>query len=106
MQDQDQDSGNRRHQEKTPIKDEFTEFSQYGSRFWENILKRLFKKIFYYFRFMLNQVEEKKKEKNFVEQIQDNKIFRKVASTCQKHYRTEFVTEFPDHVRIEGWPML
>ena len=44
MQDQDQDSGNRRHQEKTPIKDEFTEFSQYGSRFWENILKKLFKK--------------------------------------------------------------
>jgi len=75
MQDQDQDSGNRRHQEKTPIKDEFTEFSQYGSRF------------------MLNQVEEKKKEKNFVEQIQDNKIFRKVASTCQKHYRKTSTTE-------------
>ena len=66
--------------ERTPIKDEFTEFSQYGSRF------------------MLNTVptsEDKgKKEdrKNFVEQIQDNKIFKKVASTCQKHYRKTSVT--------------
>ena len=65
-----------RTREKTPIKDEFTEFSQYGSRF------------------MLNQMEEKtRKEKNFVEQIQENKIFKKVASTCQKHYRKTSSTE-------------
>ena len=69
-----------RTREKTPIKDEFTEFSQYGSRF------------------MLNQMETEKtrKEKNFVEQIQENKIFKKVASTCQKHYRKTSSTE-PNH---------
>ena len=66
--------------ERTPIKDEFTEFSQYGSRF------------------MLNTVPtsedkgRKEDRKNFVEQIQDNKIFKKVASTCQKHYRKTSVT--------------
>ena len=59
-----------RTREKTPIKDEFTEFSQYGSRF------------------MLNQMPDTaRRERNFVEQIQENKIFKKVASTCQKHYR-------------------
>merc|ERR1719297_549849 len=37
---------------------------------------------------MLNQMPDTaRKEKNFVEQIQENKIFKKVASTCQKHYR-------------------
>jgi len=37
---------------------------------------------------MLNQMPDTaRREKNFVEQIQENKIFKKVASTCQKHYR-------------------
>ena len=64
-------AGHGRRREKTPIKDEFTEFSQYGSRF------------------MLNQMteSEKKKEKNLVEHIQENKLFKKVASTCQNYYR-------------------
>ena len=62
--------GGARDKEAAAIQDEFTEFSQYGSRF------------------MLNQVPDTaRKERNFVEQIQENKIFKKVASTCQKHYR-------------------
>ena len=68
--------------ERTPIKDEFTEFSQYGSRFMLNTVPAS------------EQSEKGKKEdrRNFVEQIQDNKIFKKVASTCQKHYRKTSVT--------------
>lgn len=67
--------------ERTPIKDEFTEFSQYGSRFMLNTVPA-------------SESHQGKKEdkKNFVEQIQDNKIFKKVASTCQKHYRKTSVT--------------
>ena len=84
MQNQDLEgpSPGRRHKDKTPIKDEFTEFSQYGSRF------------------MLNQMEEKKKEKNFVEQIQENKIFKKVASTCQKHYHRKTSNAAADHLNV------
>ena len=36
---------------------------------------------------MLNQTEEKHKKTNFVEQLQENKIFKKVATTCQRHYK-------------------
>ena len=63
--------GVRRTKETTLINDEFTEFSQFGSRF------------------MLNQTGEKTKKTNFVEHLQENKnkIFKKVASTCQKHYK-------------------
>ena len=63
--------GLRRPKETTLINDEFTEFSQFGSRF------------------MLNQTGEKNKKTNFVEHLQENKnkIFKKVASTCQKHYK-------------------
>ena len=52
---------------KSPVKDEFTEFSQYGSRF------------------MPNQMEEKSKKTNLVEQFPGHKIVKKVAKTCQKH---------------------
>ena len=62
-------SGSRRQKEKTLINDEFTKFSQFGSRF------------------MLNQTGEKNKKTNFVDHLQENKIFKKVASTCQKHYK-------------------
>ena len=67
--------------ERTPIKDEFTEFSQYGSRFMLNTVPA-----------SESQQGKKEDKKNFVEQIQDNKIFKKVASTCQKHYRKTSVT--------------
>ena len=87
MQGQDQpqerpgDLQPRRIKERTPIKDEFTEFSQYGSRFMLNTVSA-------------SESHQGKKEdkRNFVEQIQDNKIFKKVASTCQKHYRKTSVT--------------
>merc|ERR550532_677518 len=66
-------SSSRKQKERTLINDEFTEFSQFGSRF------------------MLNQPEEKNKKTNFVEHLQENKIFNKVATTvlntCQKHYK-------------------
>ena len=66
-------SSSRKQKERTVINDEFTEFSQFGSRF------------------MLNQPEEKNKKTNFVEHLQENKIFNKVATTvlntCQKHYK-------------------
>merc|ERR1719192_214429 len=62
-------SSSRKQKERALINDEFTEFSQFGSRF------------------MLNQPEEKNKKTNFVEHLQENKIFKKVASTCQKHYK-------------------
>jgi hypothetical protein len=52
---------------KTPVKDEFTEFSQYGSRF------------------MPNKMEEKSKKTNLVDQFPGHKIVKKVAKTCQKH---------------------
>lgn len=66
-------SSSRKQKERALINDEFTEFSQFGSRF------------------MLNQPEEKNKKTNFVEHLQENKIFNKVATTvlntCQKHYK-------------------
>ena len=66
-------SSSRKQKERTLINDEFTEFSQFGSRF------------------MLNQPEEKNKKTNFVDHLQENKIFNKVATTvlntCQKHYK-------------------
>jgi len=51
-----------------PVMDEFTEFSQYGSRFLPTQVN-----------------EEKYKKTNLVDQISGHRIVQKVAKTCQKH---------------------
>ena len=52
---------------KSPVKDEFTEFSQYGSRF------------------LPSQMDGRSKKTNLVDQLTGYRMVKKVAKTCQKH---------------------
>jgi len=61
----------RTHKSENPVKDEFTEFSQYGSRFHAT------------------QFEEKSKKATLADQFPGHRIVQKVAKTCQKHTRSK-----------------
>ena len=52
---------------KSPVKDEFTEFSQYGSRF------------------LPSQMDGRSKKTNLIDQLTGYRMVKKVAKTCQKH---------------------
>merc|ERR1711874_17072 len=62
---------------KSPVKDEFTEFSQNGSRFHPT------------------QMEEKSKKSNLVDQFSGHRIVQKVAKSCQKHSKVRKSTAVP-----------
>jgi len=74
------------HKTESPVKDEFTEFSQYGSRFHAT------------------QMEEKSKKATLADQFPGHRIVQKVAKTCQKHTKGRKSTTTTDN-KIDKSPV-